>query len=105
MTKQVYASPKDVLQQVFGYENFRLHQCEIIDAILHGRDVLAVMPTSAGKSICYQIPALLSDGMTLVVSPLISLITDQVGALFQLGIQAAYLNSSLDMESQANTLA
>lgn len=105
MTKQVYASPKDVLQQVFGYENFRPHQCEIIDAILHGRDVLAVMPTSAGKSICYQIPALLLDGITLVVSPLISLMTDQVGALLQLGIQAAYLNSSLDMESQANTLA
>ena len=84
-----------VLRQTFGYDAFRPHQAEIIDAALTGRDVLAVMPTSAGKSICYQVPALMLGGITVVVSPLISLMADQVGALRQTGVSAACLNSSL----------
>ena len=84
-----------VLKEYFGHGSFREGQEELIDAILSGRDVLGIMPTSAGKSICYQIPALMSDGVTVVVSPLISLMKDQVNSLIQAGISAAYLNSSL----------
>ncbi|MBQ8250032.1 MAG: DNA helicase RecQ [Clostridia bacterium] len=84
-----------ILHKYYGYSSFREGQEPIIDNILSGRDILAVMPTGAGKSICYQIPALMLDGITLVISPLISLMKDQVGALNQNGIRAAYLNSSL----------
>ncbi|MBP5707176.1 MAG: DNA helicase RecQ, partial [Spirochaetales bacterium] len=84
-----------VLQDYFGYTQFRNGQEPIIDALLNGQDVLGVMPTGAGKSLCYQIPALMFDGITLVVSPLISLMKDQVAALGQTGIKAAYINSSL----------
>ncbi len=84
-----------LLRQYYGYTSFRDGQEAIIDNILEGNDVLAVMPTGAGKSICYQIPALMLKGITLVISPLISLMKDQVGALNQNGIRAAYLNSSL----------
>jgi ATP-dependent DNA helicase RecQ len=97
-------TPEDVLKATFGYESFRPHQREIIDAVLAGRDVLAVMPTSAGKSICYQVPALIADGVTLVISPLISLMADQVGALAQLGVDAAYLNSSLSAKQRWEVL-
>ena len=89
MTKQ------EVLQQYFGYESFREGQESLVDGILSGRDVFAVMPTGAGKSICYQVPALMFSGITLVISPLISLMKDQVQALNQAGVHAAYLNSSL----------
>ena len=87
-----------VLKQYFGHSRFRAGQEELVDALLSGRDVLGVMPTGAGKSVCYQLPALLLPGVTLVVSPLISLMKDQVAALAQAGIAAAFLNSSLSEE-------
>ncbi len=101
-------TPLDVLRTTFGYESFRPHQAEIVDAALAGRDVLAVMPTSAGKSICYQVPALVlaarGTGLTLVVSPLISLMADQVGALRQAGVAASFLNSTLSASERASVL-
>ena len=84
-----------ILKEIFGYDQFRGGQEPMIDAILQGRDALGVMPTGAGKSICYQLPALMMPGVALVVSPLISLMRDQVQALRQAGVAGAYLNSSL----------
>jgi ATP-dependent DNA helicase RecQ len=85
-----------ILKDYFGYTRFRPGQEEVIDAVLAGRNVLAVMPTGAGKSLCYQIPALILPGMTVVISPLISLMKDQVNALRDAGVPAAFLNSSLE---------
>lgn len=84
-----------VLKDYFGHDSFRDGQEQIVDALLDGRDALCIMPTGAGKSMCYQIPALLFDGVTIVMSPLISLMKDQVGSLVQSGVPAAYINSSL----------
>lgn len=94
-----------VLKQYFGHSSFRPGQETVVNAILQGRDVLCVMPTGAGKSICYQVPALAFDGITIVVSPLISLMKDQVNALTQNGIRAAYLNSSLTPGQYAKAVA
>ncbi|MEA4960225.1 DNA helicase RecQ [Lutispora sp.] len=86
----------NVLKDYFGFTSFRIGQEGLIDNILKGRDTLGIMPTGAGKSLCFQLPALMFDGITLVVSPLISLMKDQVGSLTQAGISAAYINSSLN---------
>lgn len=88
-------TPEQVLKRIFGYDSFRTHQKPVVDTLLRGRDVLCIMPTGAGKSVCYQVPALLLPGVTLVVSPLISLMKDQVNALTRSGVPAAYLNSAL----------
>lgn len=95
---------RKTLSEVFGYDSFRPGQESVVAAILQGRDVMAVMPTGAGKSLCYQIPALVLDGITLVISPLISLMRDQVGSLLQNGVRAAYLNSSLTSRQYALAL-
>ncbi len=94
----------EVLKKYFGYDNYRTGQELLIDAVLDGRDVLGIMPTGAGKSICYQIPAVMLPGVTIVISPLISLMTDQVQALNQNGIRAAYVNSSLNEAQIAKVL-
>jgi ATP-dependent DNA helicase RecQ len=88
--------PRKILQTVFGYDQFRLQQEEIIQRLLEGKNAAVIMPTGGGKSICYQIPALMRKGTAIVVSPLISLMQDQVDALKQLDIAAEYLNSNLD---------
>ncbi len=97
-------SPEQILKSVFGYDKFRPGQREIIQNILDGRDTLAVMPTGGGKSLCYQIPALIFDGITVVVSPLISLMQDQVGALLENGVSAVFLNSTLNLDEYKKTV-
>jgi len=87
------------LQNYFGFDSFKKGQDEIIGKILDGADVLGIMPTGAGKSLCYQIPALVLTGTIIVISPLISLMKDQVDALAQLGARAAFINSSLSREA------
>lgn len=99
----IYKTPKEALKAVFGYDSFRPGQEAVINAILKGRDILAVMPTGAGKSLCYQVPAMLLSGITLVISPLISLMQDQVKALNEAGVNAAFINSSLSEKELKDT--
>lgn len=99
-----YHTPEEALKVLFGYDSFRPGQKSVIDSILSGRDAFAVMPTGAGKSVCYQIPAVLLPGITLVISPLISLMQDQVKALNQAGISAAFINSALSEKAFFETV-
>lgn len=91
--------PHHVLEQLFGYPSFRSQQAAIINAVMTGEDALVIMPTGGGKSLCYQIPSLCLEGLGVVVSPLIALMADQVAALNQLGVRAAYLNSTQEFLS------
>ena len=99
-----YHTPEQALKILLGYDSFRAGQKSVIDSILAGRDAFAVMPTGAGKSVCYQIPAVLLPGITLVVSPLISLMQDQVKALNEAGVPAAFINSSLSEKDYNETI-
>ncbi|MEN3342379.1 MAG: ATP-dependent helicase RecQ, partial [Actinomycetota bacterium] len=92
--------PLELLEETFGFASFRPGQEQVVDALLAGRSALAVFPTGAGKSLCYQLPALLLDGLTVVVSPLIALMKDQIDFLQRSGIDAARLDSSLDADEQ-----
>ena len=98
------ADLREHLQNLFGLDDFRVAQREVIEDVLRGRDVLCVMPTGAGKSLCYQLPAAIADGLTIVVSPLISLMEDQVQQLRDEGIDAVMLNSALDAAEQREVL-
>ncbi len=95
---------RQALEEHFGYASFRPGQEEVVDAVLSGRDALAVMPTGAGKSVCYQVPGIVLEGLTLVVSPLVSLMGDQVRSLLEAGVRGAYLNSTLTPGQQATVL-
>src|ERR1043166_6220675 len=89
-----------VLRDVFGYTSFRGEQADIVRHVAGGKDALVLMPTGGGKSLCYQIPALVRDGVGVVISPLIALMQDQVAALREAGVRAEYLNSSLEWPEQ-----
>ena len=97
--------PEALLKTVFGYEEFRPLQRDVIENVLNRRDTLAVMPTGGGKSLCYQIPALIFPGLTVVVSPLIALMKDQVEQLKELGVPALFLNSSLSFEEYQENMS
>ncbi|MDP7033346.1 MAG: DNA helicase RecQ, partial [Planctomycetota bacterium] len=99
------STPRQILRRVFGYADYRPSQEEIISEVLSGRDVFVLMPTGGGKSLCYQVPALVMDGMALVVSPLVSLMKDQVDALVAQGVRAAYYNSTLQEAEARQVLA
>ena len=92
-------TPAQVLHEVFGYPRFRGEQQAIVEHVAGGGDALVLMPTGGGKSLCYQLPALLRRGAGIVISPLIALMQDQVQALLQLGVRAAFLNSSMDADN------
>src|SRR6056297_2652834 len=88
-------TPHETLQTIFGFREFRPHQGEIVDTLINGQDAFVLMPTGGGKSLCYQVPALHREGVAVIVSPLISLMKDQVDALRANGVEAAFYNSSL----------
>src|SRR5437867_6071264 len=96
---------RELLGERFGHASFRVQQLKVLGPLLAGRSVLAVLPTGAGKSLCYQLPALMTEGMTLVISPLIALMQDQVGALRRRGLPAAYLSSLLSPDDRRTVLA
>ncbi len=93
-------APLDVLKRVFGYDDFRGEQAAIVDHVCAGGDAVVLMPTGGGKSLCYQIPALVRPGVGVVVSPLIALMQDQVDALTALGVRAGFLNSTQDLDER-----
>src|SRR4029077_14502737 len=93
-------TPRDVLKSVFGYDSFRLGQEEIIKAVMAGRDCIGVMPTGACKSLTYQIPARILGGTTLVISPLVALMKDQVDAMREIGVRATYLSATLELDER-----
>ncbi|RAK09307.1 RecQ-like ATP-dependent DNA helicase [Halanaerobium saccharolyticum] len=99
------ADIENILEKYYGFSSFRKGQKELIESILQGKDTVAVMPTGSGKSLCYQIPALIFEGVTLVISPLISLMKDQVDALKEMGIKATYINSSIGNQELRERLA
>ena len=103
--KPLQTTPLDVLKQYYGFDNFRHPQADIIHDLIHGQDLLVLMPTGGGKSLCYQIPSLIRPGLGIVVSPLIALMEDQVAALKSYGIRAAYYNSSLGSVEARTVLA
>ena len=105
LTASRSADPQSVLESVFGFREFRPGQRRIIDAVLAGRDCIAVMPTGAGKSLTFQLPAKLLPGAVLVISPLISLMKDQVDALIRLGFRATVLNSTVAFDERRRRLA
>ncbi|MGI6308003.1 MAG: RecQ family ATP-dependent DNA helicase [Dethiobacteria bacterium] len=100
----MFAQAQELLQKYFGYSSFKRGQAEVISSLLEGSDTLAIMPTGAGKSICYQIPSLLFTGVTLVISPLIALMKDQVDEMVAFGIPATFINSSLRRREVAKRL-
>src|SRR6188508_2072459 len=104
MEKTAADSVQDILQARFGYSSFRFDQRRIIDNVLAGRDTFVLMPTGGGKSLCYQIPALVIDGLTVVVSPLIALMKDQVDTLVENGVPATFLNSSISSTESSKRL-
>ena len=97
-------NPQALLKKYFGYDHFRLNQEEVITSALAGKDTLVIMPTGGGKSVCYQIPALMKEGVTIVVSPLIALMKDQVDGLKNSGVAAEFLNSSQSASEQNRVL-
>ena len=99
------ADIENILEKYYGFSSFRKGQKEVIESILEARDTVAVMPTGSGKSLCYQIPALVFEGVTIVISPLISLMKDQVDALKEMGIKATYINSSISNQELKDRLA
>ena len=101
----MFADIEEILEKYYGFSSFRKGQKEVIESILAGRDTVAVMPTGSGKSLCYQIPALVFEGVTIVISPLISLMKDQVDALKEMGIKATYINSSISSQELQERLA
>lgn len=103
-TREIQSGAKEILKRIWGYDTFRSLQKDIIESILNGEEVLAILPTGAGKSLCFQLPALLKEGTAIVISPLISLMKDQVDTLCDMGVKAAYLNSSLKAAEQREVI-
>ncbi len=93
-----YLTPQSILEDVFGYQTFRDGQSDVIESAITGKDSLVIMPTGGGKSLCYQVPALIMEGLTLVISPLISLMKDQVDQLKASGVKAECINSTLSRQ-------
>jgi ATP-dependent DNA helicase RecQ len=101
MSSSLSAQSLHILQTVFGYPAFRGQQAEIVELVASGHDALVLMPTGGGKSLCYQIPSLLRNGVGVVISPLIALMQDQVSALDEIGVKAAFLNSTQNYQTSA----